>query len=1059
VLRIDPTPALMPTDLPWLRGRVTRFLQSLLLAAVIASPAELGAQSPLAPGATHDGSMQPGERQRLVIALDRDACARLELRTEMAVAVTVRDPDGTTTTLLDDASREIVPQPVTLVARSKGDHVIELHLPEPEKSGSYLLTLLSVQPAVDADRQAQRAESLFREGLRLFTQTARESRLAAVEKYQAAASIFRTLGDQPMEAKSIDKRGQSYNRLGESRLALQAYEQSLALFRALGDRGEEASALNNVALERVNLGQFAEAIEPLKTAAAIFHEIGDAWTERSPINNLGLAYYRLGEIELSTQYYRRAAALAQANGDPSGEAYAHVGLGGLALLKGNLQEALDLMTRAYELWHGLGNHQMAALALGNVGSTHLYLGDPQAALDYLTRAQEMRKVAPNRINEAATLGSMASAYRLLGEPRKALEIVRAAIAMWRELGIRTQEADGMEAMAAIHVRLGELDAAAAAYDAARQIAHESGSRIGEAFALSGLSRVRLAQNAPAEAASLASKALSIAQQGTNLRFAEEEALVALGHAEFAVEALDASRDHAAKAIEVAESIRSSVAGPAQRSSYLGHNHDAYGLLVDVLMRLHRRRPGEGFDRQAFEASERGRARTFVDLLGESRGNIREGIDPALVAREQDLRAALAALRGESDERVNRLLVEYRDVQNDIRVRSPRYASLVEPQSSGLDDVQRDLDADTVLLEYTLGDERSYVWVAGHDSLSGHELPSRARIEALARRVYDALGQPQAPELRDAMAELSRAVVEPVAARIAGKRLAIVTEGTLQYIPFAALVDGGGRPLIDSHEIVSLPSASTLRALRRDAPSPRVTSRSVFVVADPVFDTHDPRVKGGAAQPRRTSTDALERSARDSGVAGLERLWFTRREADVIASLVPGDGGRKLLDFDASLERVSGADLTSYGIVHFATHGLLNNKHPELSGLVFSLVDERGHQRDGFLPAYEVYNLRLNADLVVLSACQTALGEDVRGEGLVGLTRAFMYAGTSRVVASLWRVPDSATAAPMERFYRALLIERRTPAAALRQAQQSVRAERRWAAPYYWAGFTLVGEWK
>ena len=146
-------------------------------------------------------------------------------------------------------------------------------------------------------------------------------------------------------------------------------------------------------------------------------------------------------------------------------------------------------------------------------------------------------------------------------------------------------------------------------------------------------------------------------------------------------------------------------------------------------------------------------------------------------------------------------------------------------------------------------------------------------------------------------------------------------------------------------------------------------------------------------------------------------------------------------------------------MHFATHGLLNNKHPELSGLVFSLVDPQGRPRNGFLPAYEVYNLRLNAELVVLSACQTALGEDIRGEGLVGLTRAFMYAGTPRVVASLWRVPDSATAALMQRFYRALLVENRRPAEALRLAQESVRAERRWSAPYYWAGFTLAGEWK
>lgn len=1030
----------------------------MALAAATALPTPLRAQPPLAPGATLDGSLQPGEHQTFVISLDNDACAHLELRTELALSVSVRRPDGTTTIVIDEASRELAPQPATLVARSAGQHIIELRLPEAEKPGSYQLDLRSVAPATPSDRHAERAETLFREGLQLFTQTARESRLAAVEKYRTAVEIFVELRNRPMEAKAVAKIGQVYNRLGESRLALETYERALVLFRALGDRGEEATSLNNVALERVNQGQYAEAIEPLKTAAAIFHEIGDTWTERSPINNLGLAYLRLGEIEKSTEQYQRAAALARSNKDPSGEAYAYAGLGGLALLKGNLQEMLDFYSKAYELWHGLGNHQMAALALGNIGTTYLYVGDAQSALDYLTRAREMRKLAPNRISEATTLGNIASAYRLLGEPRKALDLALEGLAMWRELGIRTQEADALTLLAAIQSSLGDLETAVVSYQTAQQSAHDSGSRALESFSLSGLSRVRLKQHAPAEAAALATRALTIAQQGDNLRFAEEEALVALGQAESALDTLDAARAHATQAVEVAESIRATVAGPAQRSAYLGHTHDAYGLLVDLLMRLHRNRPGDGFDRQAFEASERARARTFVDLLAESRANIREGVDPSLVAREQVLRAALGARRGEADDRVSSLLVEYRDLQNDIRARNPRYASLVEPQAATLDDLQRDLDSRTVLLEYALGDQRSYVWVVGSDSLRSYELPSRATIEALARRVYTALGQPQTPELRDAVQALSRAVVAPVANEIAGKRLAIVTEGALQYIPFAALVDEDGRPLIDSHEIVSLPSASTLRALRREAPARPAASRAVFIVGDPVFDAGDPRVKRGTPSPSRAPSTALERSVRDAGVADLERLWFTRREADAIASLVPAADTKKLLDFDASLDRVTGGDLTGYRIVHFATHGLLNNKHPELSGLVFSLVDPAGGPRNGFLPAYEVYNLRLNADLVVLSACQTALGEDIRGEGLVGLTRAFMYAGTSRVIASLWRVPDSATAALMQRFYRALLIERRPPAEALRKAQQSVRADRRWAAPYYWAGFTLVGEW-
>jgi CHAT domain-containing protein len=166
-----------------------------------------------------------------------------------------------------------------------------------------------------------------------------------------------------------------------------------------------------------------------------------------------------------------------------------------------------------------------------------------------------------------------------------------------------------------------------------------------------------------------------------------------------------------------------------------------------------------------------------------------------------------------------------------------------------------------------------------------------------------------------------------------------------------------------------------------------------------------------------------------------------------------------LDFEATREAATSPDLADYRIVHFAVHGLLNNRHPELSGLVFSLVDRQGRARNGFLQAFEVYNLRLSADLVVLSACQTAIGDDVRGEGLIGLSRGFMYAGAPRVVASLWKVPDHASAELMKQFYRAMLIDRLRPAAALRVAQAALRKDARTASPYYWAGFVLQGEWK
>jgi CHAT domain-containing protein len=195
------------------------------------------------------------------------------------------------------------------------------------------------------------------------------------------------------------------------------------------------------------------------------------------------------------------------------------------------------------------------------------------------------------------------------------------------------------------------------------------------------------------------------------------------------------------------------------------------------------------------------------------------------------------------------------------------------------------------------------------------------------------------------------------------------------------------------------------------------------------------------------------------LADLMRLRFSRQEADDIARLAGRNPNLKAVDFAANRDTALDGQLSDYRIVHFATHGLINNEHPDLSGIVLSLVDKQGRPQNGFLRLYDIYNLKLDADLVVLSACQTALGKQIKGEGLVGLTRGFMYAGAPRVVASYWRIDDRATADMMKRFYQSMLKDGLRPAAALRAAQVSMLQDPRWQAPHYWAAFTLQGEWK
>jgi CHAT domain-containing protein len=247
---------------------------------------------------------------------------------------------------------------------------------------------------------------------------------------------------------------------------------------------------------------------------------------------------------------------------------------------------------------------------------------------------------------------------------------------------------------------------------------------------------------------------------------------------------------------------------------------------------------------------------------------------------------------------------------------------------------------------------------------------------------------------------------------------------------------------------------------------------VAVIADPVFEDADERIKNrdgnlAASNNEEFTPSGAEqdvfRSALEVGATGerqrLQRLIFSRREADVITALAGAEASFKALDFAANRATAISSDLSQYRIIHFATHGLLNSQHPELSGIVLSLFDEKGGPQDGFLRLHDIYNLRLASDLVVLSACKTGLGKEIKGEGLVGLTRGFLYAGAPRVVASLWKVDDRATAELMKLFYQRMLRDGLRPAAALRRAQIDMWKQPRWAAPYYWAGFTLQGEWR
>jgi len=581
---------------------------------------------------------------------------------------------------------------------------------------------------------------------------------------------------------------------------------------------------------------------------------------------------------------------------------------------------------------------------------------------------------------------------------------------------------------------------------------------------------------------------------------------------------EASRN-ISESIGLVETVRARSGSPLLRASYLASRESAYEFYIDLLMQQDAKNPGMGYDAEALQASERGRARSLLEILNESTAGIRKGASSELVEREQSIKRSLnakaqrliqlTALKGSPQEletlnkEINTLDDDYQQVTAAIRNSSPAYAALTQPNPLGLKEIQAQLDPDTLLLEYSLGTDRSYLWVISNNSLKTFQLPKRGDIEAGARELYQSLtarsvgkaletSQDRADRIakadqqsRELIEQFSGMVLSPAAAELGTKRLVIVADGALQYVPFASLstatvprssarsgATANYRPLILDHEVLSLSSASTLAVQRRTLAGRPLAPKGVAVIADPVFSSTDsrlrPNAKSGLSQSgSMLRTEAVNSDLRiiehtKSGSGGemiIRRLPFTRQEADEILAVANGPQNLRALDFQASRSTAVGSELGNYRYLHFATHGYLDTTRPNLSAIVLSLVDENGKPTDGFLRTLDIYSLKLPAELVVLSACETGLGKDIKGEGLEGLTQGFMYAGARRVVVSLWNVNDKATASLMGRLYSGMLRTHKTPAAALRAAQIEMLKARQWQQPYFWAAFVMQGDWK
>lgn len=899
-----------------------------------------------------------------------------------------------------------------------------------------------------AGDRREEARAFYAEAvLRRLTGAARVALALGLE----ALPRWRQLGDRLGEGATWNEVGLDHWLLGETAEARAAFERAAEIHAQAGDRYGEAASRSNLCLMDLARGAVREGVACYERAIPRLREAGAPALEGAALTSAGRAWDVLGEPERALASYRQALERLRAVGDRAGEARVQNNLGVLSEESGEAGQALAFLGQALETFEALGDRRWQARVLGNLGRVYHRLGDPGRAVPPYEEALALRREVGDRAGEAVTRINLGLAHLHLGDPGKARDLHRQALGLYRAAGDRRGEGLALLHLGRDDLESGTAAEALASLGEAVEILRSVEDLSGEAEALRLEARARIALGAPEQALPGLERALTIAR-AARLPFGEAEALYQTARAERALGRAAAAREHAAAALDSIERVRAGIGSPDLRASYSAVKDEAYQLHRDLLMEAHRAAPGEGHERAALATVERARARTLLELLQEAGVEAREEADPALLDRQASLERRLsakgeralrerdAAARASLEEEQDALLRELDLVEAEVRAGRPGYAALTRPRPLAATEVQALLDPETVLLSYSLGRERSYLWIVTRESFESAELPGSAALEALARRLhqgwsaFDPAGRPAEEE---AAAELGRLLLGPAAHRLGARRLAVIPDGALCYVPFGALPHpANGLPLLARQEVVHLPSASALAVQRQRLAARPPAPRPIAVLADPLF-----------ARASEWESPAFE------------PLPASREEAEAIAALLPPGQALVALGAEAERSRVLGDRLSEFRVVHFATHGVLDTERPALSGLILSTVDERGAPREGLLHLRDVYGLHLGADLVVLSGCRTALGREIRGEGLLGLARGFQYAGARRVLASLWRVEDRATAVLMAAFYRALWEDGLPAAAALREAQLHVRRQRRWRDPYFWAGFVLEGDWR
>ncbi len=831
---------------------------------------------------------------------------------------------------------------------------------------------------------------------------------ASSRGFEDAICRAQALGDRASLAKAWGGLGRAQWAVGENAKSIESEERALALSRGVADPDQEALLLNNVGLALYSTARHAEALDYYTLA---LDRAASGAMRALVLLNMGLVFRYQGRFEDSAVALQEALALRRAEGKPRPTALTLNALGMLSRVTGNYARALDCYEEALALRRQAEDRFGEAQTLNNTAVLYGDQGENEKALAIHRQTLRLaldigytRQIGLSHENIAAMLDD-------LGRPRDALAEACAAIAFYRRTGDRSNLAGTLSSAGGYLAELGELEEARAISTEALALALEIGEPETEIASLQSLAETDLEQGRPADALALLDASVSSAESSGfsdlewKCRLDRARANRLLGRPEESIADLQA-------AAATVNAIRARVGTDAGKIGFLDRSQEVFEDLVVALAEAHR-------DQEALETAEAARARALADLLSQ-RSVSGKAADRAALA---EVRGAQARARGSAARGG-----EVAAALGRLREMDPQLAGLYSVESARLEEIHRiAARLDATLVEYFTARNACYAWVVTPEgSLHATRLViDRARLARDVRQIRDRL-ESIAPASREAaalerqMRSLDALLIAPLAPWLPAKPdklVIILPHGPLAFVPFAALTDASGRPLAARHTLAFSPAMSVFRYTQADGSRPGAAPG--LVVADPT----------------------------PPAGSGLISLPGSRHEAELVAARL----GRRtvVLTGAGASEAAFKRAAPEAAVLHLATHGLISEDQP----LASSLLLGQGEGEDGYLRVDEITGLDLHADLVVLSGCRTGLGR-LSGDGILGLTRAFLYAGARSVVVSQWDVSDQATAGFMDRFY-AQLAAGRGKAAALAHAQRE--AWRRGEPPSLWAAFILVGE--